>query len=115
MESSSSSSAYRSPLLDIGLSKCTPLRSIFGFSHPAPASRLAQVIAPPCLRTSYTTFAEAWSPLVIGSSANMASPLPLQLAEINMEKSNIVLYIDNYQSTTYHLRLMNIVSIIRSN
>ncbi|PZC83249.1 hypothetical protein B5X24_HaOG208013 [Helicoverpa armigera] len=42
-----SSSAYRTPLLDIGLSKCTPLISIFGFSHPAPASRLAQVITPP--------------------------------------------------------------------
>ncbi|RVE51177.1 hypothetical protein evm_004142 [Chilo suppressalis] len=38
--SSSSSTAYHSPLLDIGLSKCTPLRSILGYSHPAPASHL---------------------------------------------------------------------------
>ncbi|CAH0690093.1 unnamed protein product [Spodoptera exigua] len=38
--SSSSSSALFSPLLDIGLSYCTPLGSIFGHSHPAPASHL---------------------------------------------------------------------------
>jgi hypothetical protein len=31
----SSSSAYYSPLLDIGLSNVSPSRSIFGYSHPA--------------------------------------------------------------------------------
>jgi hypothetical protein len=30
----SSSSAYHSPLLDIGLSNLSPSRSIFGYSHP---------------------------------------------------------------------------------
>jgi hypothetical protein len=35
----SSSSAHYSPLLDIGLSN-TPFRSIFGYSHLVPASRL---------------------------------------------------------------------------
>jgi hypothetical protein len=35
----SSSSAYYSPLLDIGLSNVSPSRSIFGYSHPAPARR----------------------------------------------------------------------------
>ncbi|RVE42396.1 hypothetical protein evm_012955 [Chilo suppressalis] len=34
----SSSTAYPSPLLDIGLSNCTLLRSILGYAHPAPAS-----------------------------------------------------------------------------
>jgi hypothetical protein len=37
--SSSSASAYYSPLLDIGLSNVSPSRSIFGYSYPAPASR----------------------------------------------------------------------------
>jgi hypothetical protein len=40
MSSSSSSSAHHSPLLDISLSNFSPSRSIFGYSHPAPASRL---------------------------------------------------------------------------
>jgi hypothetical protein len=35
----SSSSALYSPLLDIGLSNFSPSRSIFGYWHPAPASR----------------------------------------------------------------------------
>ncbi|RVE46148.1 hypothetical protein evm_009222 [Chilo suppressalis] len=95
--------AYPSPLLDIGLSNCTPLRSILGYSHPAPASHLAQIVTPPCLRTSYTTFAKTRSPLqnsstptVIGSSANMASPLPLQL-------TNPVGYVDNSGSLSDYL------------
>jgi hypothetical protein len=40
--SSSSSSAYYSPLLVIGLSNVSTSRSIFGYSHPALASRPAQ-------------------------------------------------------------------------
>jgi hypothetical protein len=35
-----SRAAHHSPLLDIGLSNCSPYRSIFGYSHPAPASLL---------------------------------------------------------------------------
>jgi hypothetical protein len=54
--SSSSSSAYHSPLLDIGLSNIPPSRSIFGYLHPAPASRPAQIVTPPGLRASYATF-----------------------------------------------------------
>jgi hypothetical protein len=54
--SSSSLSAHHSPLLDIGLSKFSPSRSILGHSHRAPASRPAQVVTPPGLRASYTTF-----------------------------------------------------------
>jgi hypothetical protein len=42
----SSSSAYHSPLLDIGLSNLSPSRSIFGYSHPPPASRPAQIVTP---------------------------------------------------------------------
>jgi hypothetical protein len=49
--SSSSSSANYSPLLDKGLSNFSPSRSIFGYSHPAPASRPAQIVIPPSLRT----------------------------------------------------------------
>jgi hypothetical protein len=33
----SSSSAHYNPLLDIGLSNCSPSRLIFGYSHPVPA------------------------------------------------------------------------------
>jgi hypothetical protein len=33
----------------IGLSNFSPSRSIFGYSHPAPASRPVQIVAPPGL------------------------------------------------------------------
>jgi hypothetical protein len=82
------SSAHHSPLLDIDLSNCSPSRSIFGYSHSAPSSRPAQIVStPPGSRASYTTFTETRSPLqnsftptVVGSTADMASPLPLQSA-----------------------------------
>jgi hypothetical protein len=38
-------------LLDTGLSNFSPSRSIFGYSHPAPAN----IVTPPSLRASYTT------------------------------------------------------------
>uniref|UniRef100_A0A2H1VCD9 SFRICE_016620 n=1 Tax=Spodoptera frugiperda TaxID=7108 RepID=A0A2H1VCD9_SPOFR len=83
-----SSSAYSSPLLDIGLPNCSPLCSITSDSHPAPASHPAQIVTPPRLGASYTTFTETRSPLqdsltptVVGPAANMAGPLPLQLAD----------------------------------
>jgi hypothetical protein len=44
------SSAHYSPLLDIGLSNFSPSRSIFGYSHLAPARRPAQIVTPPSLR-----------------------------------------------------------------
>jgi hypothetical protein len=50
---SSSSSAYHSPLLDIGLANVSPSRSIFDYSHPAPASRPAQIVTPPGLIGMY--------------------------------------------------------------
>jgi hypothetical protein len=53
---SSSSSAHYSPLMEIALSNFSSSRSIFGYSHPAPASRPAQIVTPPGLRASYTTF-----------------------------------------------------------
>jgi hypothetical protein len=56
LDSSSSSSAHDSPLLDIGLSNFSPSRSILGYSHPAPASRPAQIITPPGLRASHTSY-----------------------------------------------------------
>jgi hypothetical protein len=52
----SSSLAHFSPLLDIGLSKFLPSRSIFGYSDPAPASSASQIYSPSGLRASYTTF-----------------------------------------------------------
>jgi hypothetical protein len=65
----------------------TTSRSIFGSSHPAPASRPAQIVTPPGLRESYTSFTETRSPLqnlfapaVVDSTTDMASPLPLQHA-----------------------------------
>jgi hypothetical protein len=83
--SSSSSSAHYSPLLDIGLSSFSPSDSIFGKSHPAPASRPAQIVTPPNLRASYTMFTKtrfllenSFTPEVVGSTAEMTSPLSLQ-------------------------------------
>jgi hypothetical protein len=40
---SSSTSAHYSPLLDIALNNFSPSRSTLGYSHPAPASRPAQI------------------------------------------------------------------------
>jgi hypothetical protein len=101
--SSSSSSAHHSPLLGIGLSKFSPSRSIFGHSHPAPASRPAQVVTPSGLRASYTTFTKTRSPLqnsftpeVITSTADMGSSLSLQHA-------NTVCYVGDLSSLPDHL------------
>jgi hypothetical protein len=78
----SSSSAHYSPLPDIGLSTFSPYRSIFGYSHSSPASCPARIVTPPGLRASCTTFTKTRSPLqnsftpaVVGSTADMASPL----------------------------------------
>jgi hypothetical protein len=64
---SSSSSAHYSPLLDIGLPNFSPSPSI---------------VTPPGLRASYTTLTEtrsllqnSFTPVVVGSTADMASPL----------------------------------------
>jgi hypothetical protein len=90
------------PLLDKGFSFSPPC-SIFGYSHPAPASRPSQIVTPPGLRASYTTFMETRSPLqnsftpsVVGSTADMASPLPLQHA-------NAVWYVSDFSSRQDHL------------
>jgi hypothetical protein len=48
---------------DLGLSNFSPSRSIFGYSHPAPASRPAQIVPAPGLRGSYTTFTVTRYPL----------------------------------------------------
>jgi hypothetical protein len=53
---SSSSSTYYIPVLDMGLSNLSPSRSICGYSHPTPTTRPAQIVTPPGLRASYTTF-----------------------------------------------------------
>jgi hypothetical protein len=81
--SSSLSSAHYSPLLNIGLSNLSPSRSILGYSHPAPVSRPAPIVTPPGLMASCTMFTEMRSPLqnsftpaVVGSTADMATPLP---------------------------------------
>jgi hypothetical protein len=91
-----------SPLLDKGFSNLSPFRSIF-CSYPAPASCPAQIVSPPGLRESYTTFTETRSPLqnsftpaVIGSAADMASPLPLQ-------RANTVCYVGDFSSLPDHL------------
>jgi hypothetical protein len=44
--------AHRSPLL--GLSSCSPSRSIFGYSHSAPANCAAQIVTPPVLSAFYS-------------------------------------------------------------
>jgi hypothetical protein len=77
---SSSLSGHDSLLLDVDLFNCSPSRSIFGYLHPAPVSRPAQIVIPPGLRASYTTFTETRSPLqnsftstVVGFTADLAS------------------------------------------
>jgi hypothetical protein len=84
--------------LYIGLSNFSPSRLIFGYSHPAPASCLAQIVTPPGLKASYTTFTETRSPLqnsftpaVVSSTADMASPRPFQHA-------NRVCYVGDFNS-----------------
>jgi hypothetical protein len=100
---SSSSSPHHSSLLDKGLSYCSTSRSIFGYSHPAPSSRPAQIVTPPSLRAFYTKFIETRSPLqnsfiptVVGSTADIASALPLQ-------RANMVCYDADFSSLPDHL------------
>jgi hypothetical protein len=101
-KSSSSSSAHYSPLLDIIqlLSISLDLRLLEYSSRQ-----------PPCVNphatwhrvTSFTTFTETRSPLqisftpaVVGSTADMASPLPL-------EHANMVYYVGDFSSLPDHL------------
>jgi hypothetical protein len=97
----SSSSAHNSPLLDIGLYNFSPSRSIFGYSHPAPASCANRHSTR--LRPSYTTFTKtrfpilnSFTPAVVGSAADMASPLSLQHV-------NTVSYVGDFSSLQDHL------------
>jgi hypothetical protein len=81
-ERSSSSAVYSPTVLAISLDL---------------ASCSAQIVTPPGLRTSHTTFTETLSPLqslfptVVGSTADMASPLPLQHA-------NTVCYVGDFST-----------------
>lgn len=50
------SCAYCSPLLDLGLSNCTSLGFILGFSHLAPASHLVQVVTPDAVSITNSFF-----------------------------------------------------------
>jgi hypothetical protein len=110
-----SSSAHHSPLLDIGHSNFSPFRSILGYSHPTPASHPAQIVTTPGMRTSYTTFTETQSslwnyftPAFVGSTADMASPLPLQHA-------NTVCYVGKFSSLPNYLVafLMHLLCTLR--
>jgi hypothetical protein len=55
-EIASSSSAHYSPLLDMGLSNFSPSRSIFGYSHPAPARLLLRPTLIPLSGVGTTCF-----------------------------------------------------------
>jgi hypothetical protein len=77
--SSSSSLAHYSPLLDIGLCNVSPSRSIFGYSHPAPTNRPAQILTPPGLNPKLR-LQDSFTPAVVGSTADMVNLLPLQRA-----------------------------------
>jgi hypothetical protein len=92
---------YHQHITPTALSNFSPSRSIFSYSHPAPASRPAQIVTPPGLRASFTTFTETWSPLQNSFTpavytADMASPLPLQYA-------NTVGYIGDFSCLLNHL------------
>jgi hypothetical protein len=87
-ESNKSLSAQYSPLLEIGLSN---------YSHPAPASRSAQIVTPPGLRVSYNTFTETRSPL-----QNSFIPMPLQHA-------NTVCYVGDF---SYRIKVTDITMLL---
>jgi hypothetical protein len=100
-----SSSAYHSPLLNIGLSNCSLSHSIFCYS---------QAVPPPVMRKSYRYFTwpegvlhyvyqDMVAPLqnsliltVVGFMADMASPLLLQ-------RTKMVCYVGDFSSLTDHL------------
>jgi hypothetical protein len=74
--------------------------SRFGYSHPAPRSRPAQIVTLPDLKASYATrlsvsTPELVSPTVIGSTTDTAGPLPLQ-------RANTVCYFNNFSSLPDH-------------
>jgi hypothetical protein len=78
-EQAASNGLIISPPQSIGLSNCSPSRSIFGYAHPAPASRPAKIVTPPVLRASYTTFTatrspfqNSFTPTAVGPTARMA-------------------------------------------
>jgi hypothetical protein len=90
-------------MLEMVLSNASPSRSIFGYSHPAPVSRSAQIVTQLRLKASYITFTDMRSPLqnsftptVVGSTADMASPLLL-------ERANTVYYVGDFTSLPDHL------------
>lgn len=60
--SSLSSSAYLNPLLDIRLSNCLSLSTIFGHYNPVLASQLTKIIALPNPRASHAALANPQSP-----------------------------------------------------
>lgn len=65
---------------------CTPLDTIFGNSYPCLlTSHPVRIVASPSLRALYLRFASLRFSLrtlkIVGSTANMNGPLPLQLAQ----------------------------------
>ena len=85
--SSSSSSAGRRPLLNIGLPLRPPRRTTIRHLHPSVARDSHDVVGPPSGRPTYAAFSGPWSPLenlsspsVVSSTSDVACPLPLQLA-----------------------------------
>jgi hypothetical protein len=90
-------------VLDVVLSNPSPSRSFFGYSHPALANCPAQIVTLPGLWAFHTTFTETWFPLqnsftptVVDSTADMASPLPLQ-------RANMLCYVSDFSSVPDHL------------
>jgi hypothetical protein len=88
--------------MDIDLSYFSPFHSIFGYLHPALASRRAQIVTPPGPRASYTTLTESQSPLqnsftpaVVGSMADMARPLPFFLITNYFDVASELVNINN--------------------
>ena len=85
--SSSSSSAGRRPLLNIGLPLRPPRRTTIRHLHPSVARDSHDVVGPPSGRPTYAASSGPWSPLenlsspsVVSSTSDVACPLPLQLA-----------------------------------
>ena len=61
--SSSSSSACRHPLLDVGLFYLFPQISASGCQHPIPSYNLLNVVSPSQLGSTHISFYGSWSPL----------------------------------------------------
>ena len=93
--SSSSLSADRRPLLDIGLPQGSPQWPVLRCPHPAASRDLHQVIGPPCGGPTHAAPAGTWTPLqnlsaptAVSSASYVPCPLPLKFGDSSSDIGN---------------------------